>query len=84
MDTMTQAQPYREERRRGVAFLLIGIASHLEITIDGYLETLEMENDYNSLTHKELHYLVRIRRYMKWQCKALRAIAKSMGVDYRQ
>ena len=78
-----QAQPYREARRKGLAWTLIGTANTLEAIADNNLRSIDKEDDdYNSFTAKEVQVLLKVRRVMYWQVKALRAVAKHcMGIE---
>lgn len=78
-----ERQPYREERRKGVAWLLIGMANTLEnINTSTWQRMLEDEDDYNSFTGREIAIIQRVEKYTRWQIRALRVLAKEMGVKH--
>lgn len=72
-------QPYRTERRKGIGWNLLGLANLLEIAINANLRDVKDEYNYNSFTARELTILLLVKKRMRWQVKALRAVAKSMG-----
>lgn len=74
-------QPYRKERRAGLGWNLIGTANLLETVINANLKDVKDRYDYNSFTAKELAILLKVKKMMRWQVRALRAVAKSMGAN---
>lgn len=76
---MGENQPYRKERRAGLGWLMIGTANLLQTVHDANLVDVKKEYNYNSFTAKEHAALLRVKFLMRWQIKALRAVAKSMG-----
>lgn len=81
---MSQRQPFREERRYGVAWKMIGTANLLETIIEGnFADVTELQRtgrmDYNLYTAREQRAMEKVVKLMRWQVKALRAVARSMG-----
>lgn len=74
-------QPYRTERRKGLGWNLIGLANLIETLHDANLRDIKDKYDYNSFTARELAVLLKVKKMMRWQIKALRACARSMGAN---
>lgn len=74
-------QPYRTERRAGLGWMLIGTANLLQTVHDANLGDAQNRYDYNSFTARELAVLLKVKKMMRWQIKALRAVAKSTGAN---
>lgn len=73
-------QPFRTERRKGVAWCLIGTANLLQTIHDANLREFTGEYDYNLCTERERQVIEKCKRMLRWQIKAMNAVAKSMGV----
>lgn len=80
MTSSSGPQPFRDARRKGIGWQLVGTANVLQALHDSNLGEVKDQYDYNSFNHKELEALLKVKKMLRWQIKAMRAVARSMGV----
>lgn len=76
-----QSQPFRDARRKGYAWTLLGTARMLQVVLDTNFEGLrELARDpgYNTFTAREAKHILGARTELKMCVRRLQAVAKEL------